>query len=323
MTPLRRGVLGVAVLLVACGVVAGLLMSGLARVEAASDRATARARGVVVPAGPGEEDDLRVRWTDVEGTIRTDRIGVYAVDRYPVGAAVALRYDPRAPDDLPFVDDPDETLRTDDFAVPLGAVLAVVTALLLGWAYRGTVFALRRRAEPRREPVELVEGLLVDGAPIPIGTSTPWVRLVGVSGAGGRSLQRVMWHPALTAAPTGIFEADVRGPVNGPRSVVVTLPDGSTLVPVGPRRRRLPWFVEPSAVRADLGSQDVDWVLPPGATRPGRRRRCRGAVVVAVAALAAGGVGWLIIGSQSGVAAFAVGGAGLLVHGRALAGVRT
>jgi hypothetical protein len=228
-------------------------------------------------------------WTDAAGGEHSQRFGIYATDVYVTGSEFVVAYDPDRPTARAYPADPDETLDEDNITAPqlfagLGAVL-----LLLGWAVRGWAFrrAARRPAQPATATVFVGEG-----RPPPLGFSW-WLRLEPPDGIKGRRWQRVTWHPALEEA-TGPLAVSVRGPMSGPRRVVVELADGTRLVPVRGLREVRPQHVDLVEVRLVRPARD-DAVLLPVAAILGTGSRWRRGLFTAVAGAAVGAVGSLAI----------------------------
>ena len=251
---LRVGLLGVAVTLTGFALFAGWLTLHLERHYDALDRATATATGVVVADGIGDEDDIRVRWTDDRGRTHVQRFGVYDTDRYTEGADFPLLYAPGGTEAFPA--DPDETAAEDDLIAPVFLAAAFALPMVGVWGWRGLRFLLTARRSGRPMTARVHRG--GHRAAAWRGPTTTWLELTAPDGA--THWQRVMWHPALDDLPAGT-PVSVRN--RSRRPAVVTLPDGTRLVPLGRFRRRPPAGVSlgHEAVRADL--RDA-FLLPPG-----------------------------------------------------------
>lgn len=251
---LRVGLLGVAVTLTGYALFAAWTGVRLEHRYDALDRATATAGGVVVADGIGEEDDVRVRWTDADGRTHVQRFGVYDTDRYTEGARFPVRYAPGGSEGFPA--DPDETAAEDDLIVPFFLAGAVALSMAGVWVWRGLRFLVTARRTGRPMTVRVRRGGRRTAAWR--GPGTTWLELTAPDGT--PRWQRVMWHPALEDTP----DATAVG-VHGRRRrpAVVALPDGTRLVPLGRPRGRRPAevFHDDDALRADL--RDA-FVLPPG-----------------------------------------------------------
>ncbi|WP_327317286.1 hypothetical protein [Streptomyces sp. NBC_01235] len=273
---LRMGLLGVAVTLTGYALFAAWLGLHAQRYADARDRATATATGVVVADGIGDDEDIRVRWTDAEGHAHVQRFPVYDTDRYTKGARFPVAYDPDDPAPKGFPADGDETATEDDLIAPV--VLGGVAALLLTsvWVWRGLRFRLRVRRPglPMTGRVRYGRRRAAWRDPM-----TTWMSLTAPEDA--RYWQRVMWHPVLDET-SGEVEVSVHRAGNGSLSpAAVTLPDGTRLVPLGKLRRYRPMFMsfdDHDAVRADL--RDA-FVLPADTVVRPARPWWRGAVTAA------------------------------------------
>ncbi|MCX4764396.1 hypothetical protein OG562_26245 [Streptomyces sp. NBC_01275] len=276
---LRVGLLGVAVVLLGYALLAAWAGFHAQRYLDARDRASATAPGVVVEDHIGDDDDIRVRWTDDEGRTRVQRFGVYDTGRYLEGDDFPVDYDPAESSPRGFPADPDETADEDDLLAPLFIGALVAVPLLCVWAWRGLRFRLTA-LRPGRPTTAYVRF----GARQPTilrDAKTTWLELADLEG--GRHWQRVMWHPALDGV-TGPVEATVHRAKDGTRlPAVVALPDGTRLVPLGRLRTRPSpgvVFDDHDAVRTDL--RDA-FVLPAGTVPrpavPWRRRIAHPALV--------------------------------------------
>ncbi|MFJ8106860.1 hypothetical protein [Streptomyces sp. NPDC096132] len=262
--PLRAGLLGVAVTLGGYALFAAMLGLHASAYLDARDRATARTTGVVVEDGIGDDQDVRVRWTDGGHHIHVQRFGVYDTDRYAEGEDFPVAYDPSAAHPRGFPADPDETSAEDDLVAPIFLGAAVALPLILVWLWRGLRFRLTARRPGRPTTARVRVGTRRTGWRAPTAT---WLELTAPK---GRShWQRVMWHPALHDPPPELSVTVHGGAPNSRRPAVVVLTDGTRLVPLGRLRDHAPsavLFHDDETVRADL--RDA-FVLPPDvAVRP-------------------------------------------------------
>jgi hypothetical protein len=204
----------------------------------ARDRATARVSGLVVEDGIGDEEDIRVRWTDRAGREHVQRFSVYDTDRYAEGRHFAVAYDPHAADPRGFPGDPEETSDEDDLLAPVLLAGIGAAGLCSVWARRGLRFRRAARRPGRPMTATVHRGRRARGAGGP--TESVWLELSEPGRDDGPvTWQRVMWHPALDdhAGPvrvTAHHRAGTRG------ALVARLPDGTRLVPLGRLRRRPP-----------------------------------------------------------------------------------
>ncbi|MFF5182788.1 hypothetical protein ACFY30_03195 [Streptomyces sp. NPDC000345] len=257
--PLRTGLLGVAVTVLGYALFAAWLGVHAGRYLDARDRATARTAGVIVEDGIGDEEDVRVRWTDGDGHLHVQRFGVYDTGRYGKGEDFPVAYDPAADHPRGFPADPDETAEEDDLVVPVFLGAAVALPLTLVWLWRGLRFRLTARRPGRPMTARVRVGTRRASWRAPTAT---WLEL---SAPEGRHWQRVMWHPALHEPPAELPVTVHGAPPGSRRPAVPVLPDGTRLVPLGRLRERPPaavLFHDDETVRADL--RDA-FVLPPGA----------------------------------------------------------
>ncbi|MER6952847.1 hypothetical protein [Streptomyces sp. NPDC000618] len=269
---LRVGLLGVAVTLTGYALFAGWLGLHAQRYADARDRATQRIVGVVVEDGIGDEDDIRVRWTDAEDRTHLQRFPVYDTDRYRRGSSFPVAYAPGSAEAFPT--DPDETATEDDLIVPIVLGSAAALLILGVWVWRGLRFRLTARRPGRPMTARVRYGRRRTAGPR--APRTTWLELTTPDGT--RRLQRVMWHPILDETP-----ADSPVTVHGSprRPAVVVLPDGTRLVPLG-RLGTGPAIgvvLDDEALRADL--RDA-FVLPVDtAVRPASAPWRRGALTAA------------------------------------------
>ncbi|MEU3091592.1 hypothetical protein ACWCQ0_42255 [Streptomyces massasporeus] len=308
---LRVALLGTACALVGFALLAAWLGGHAYAYDAARDRATARASGLVVEDEIGDEEDIRVRWTDHAGHVHVQRFGIYDTDRYTKGRRFPVAYDPAQTNPRGFPADPDETVAEDDLLVPLG-LIGVAVAFICGvWAWRGLrfVWTARRPSRPMTARV-LSDDRLATGWWL---SDTTWLALTEPDSPDrATGLQRVMWHPALHASSDPVA-VTVHGKVRGRRPVVAVLPDGTRLVPLGRFRHRLTKHLrldEPETVRADLRDS---FILPStGATVPGGTWWRPGALAAALGAVIAAAMGFFTTsGSTVATVAFALTGATL------------
>jgi len=278
--------------------------------DSARERATARAGGVVVADGIGDEDDIRVRWRDRAGHEHVQRFGIYDTGRYTTGRPFPIAYDPHQADPRGFPADPDETAAEDDLLVPI-FLAGVFAATVCGvWARRGLRFH-RTARRPGRAMTAAVRCGDRRSATV-WQAQTSWLVLAEPERPGDPvAWQRVMWHPLLDgwSGPVTVT-VHQRSRARGP--VVVALADGTRLVPLGRLRRRPPGHVlldEPEAVRVDLR----DSFLPARtATWPARPWWRPGALAATVAGVVLTG------GSGIAAVAFALGGTSVFAASWAL-----
>ncbi|MFD9393449.1 hypothetical protein ACFWBB_22800 [Streptomyces sp. NPDC060000] len=271
---LRVGLLGVAVILTGYALFAAWLGLHAQRYADARDRATSTAVGVVVENGIGDEDDVRVRWTDAGGRAHVQQFPTYD-DPYRNKAFFLVDYDPDDPTPKGFPAGGDETATEDDliFPVVLGGVAALLPTSV--WVWRG----LRFRLGVRRPGLPMTGRVLYGRRPATAWRDpmTTWLALTAPEGD-ARHWQRVMWHPVLDET-SGEVEVSVHRAGDGSlRPAVVTLPDGTRLVPLGKLRRYRPMFMafdDHEAVRGDL--RDA-FVLPADTVVRPARPWWRGAV---------------------------------------------
>lgn len=289
---LRMGLLGVAVTLTGYALFAGWLGFHAQRYADARDRATGTAVGVVVEDGIGDEDDVRVRWTDSEDHTHLQRFPVYDTDRYTRGARFVVAYDPDDPAPAGFPADPDETATEDDLVVPILIGGTIALLLTCVWAWRGLRFQLSARGpgHPTTGRVRLGRRRATAWR----GPMTTWLELTAPDGV--RHWQRVMWQPALDQV-SGEFRATLhRGRTGSLAPVVVTLPDGTRPVPLGKLRVRRPpgvFLDDPAALRADL--RDA-FLLPDDTVVRPARPWWRGAVTAGPATALGVALGFLLTG---------------------------
>ncbi|MCW2777724.1 MAG: hypothetical protein JWN17_1449 [Frankiales bacterium] len=287
------------------------------RYTTARAAATATAAGTVVADDLGDSGDVRVRWVDAAGRTRTQRFGVYDTDRYRTGRSFAVRYDPAHPDRAAFPGDPDETSAEDDLVVPTGIAAVVAVLLVLPWLLRGGLFRLRLRRPGVRLPATLLSWQRPTSGPLDAGGSGVWLSLDAPEGP---RLQRVLWHPALDAAPEAL-EVWVHGSTAGHRRVAVVLPSGEALVPVGRLRHAPPRTGDLVPRRETVLDLDEVFLLPPGTSLPPASPWwSRGARYGAAAAVVGLVLGFLLGGGGAAVLPFTAGTVGVVLSLWALGG---
>jgi hypothetical protein len=315
---LRVALLGTAAAVVGFALLAAWLGVHAYAYGSARDRATATADGLVIEDDIGDEEDIRVRWTDGAGHEHVQRFGIYDTGRYTKGRRFPVAYDPAQADPQGFPADPDETSAQDDLLVPIGLAGVVAAVFCEVWAWRGLRFRWTARRPGRAMTATLLCGERLSGAAA-WQSDTTWLALSEVGLSGRRVRQRVMWHPELDQL-SGPVTVTVHDGPGARRPVVVELADGTRLVPLGRLRHQPPKRVllgDSRAVRADLRDS---FILPAGTEvlparpwwRPGTQAAVLGAVV--------GAVSGFLMTSGSGVAtvAFAVSGASVFVSSWAL-----
>ncbi|MFE2579519.1 hypothetical protein [Streptomyces sp. NPDC059378] len=297
---LRVALLGFTVTVVGYALFAGWLGGHAFAYEHARDRATAKADGLIVEDGIGDDEDIRVRWTDTDGHAHVQRFGIYDTDRYTEGRHFEVVYDPAEADPQGFPADPDETAAEDDRWVPAVLGGAVLVPLGVIWLWRGLRFRLaaRRPGRPMTATVRRGERLNLRNAFQ--NSNSTWLVLSVADSPGPADRpeqaaesghpehaepterwQRVMWHPALDELRDD--PAPVTVHARGSRPAVVRLSDGTRLVPLGRLHREPPKnvFLDDHEVgRLDL--RDA-FVRPAGAElRPARAWWWPGAGIAAL-----------------------------------------
>jgi hypothetical protein len=317
---LRVALLGVATALAGFAVIAAFLGWHAQGYIAAQHRASAATAGKITEDGLGENGDIRVRWTPASGREHIQRFAIYDTERYQKGSTFAVAYDPAYPAVAGLPGDPEETSVLDDLQVPIGIAGVAAALLILTWVLRGALF--RRAGRRPGQPVVAVAlaGELVAGAPLSVGNSA-WF---GLSDPGEpftpSRWQRVMWHPAVESAD-GPVNASVHGDLRSRRRVVVEMPDGTRMVPIGRLRHRLPKNIlldHWSDVRTDLRDS---FILPAGTMAPPSQRWWRHGLVLGFVGAGIGVVmGFLIGGGGIAVLPFAAGACAVMVNSWALSG---
>lgn len=288
---LRVALLGVVGTLTGFALLATWLGVHAHRYGSARDRATARAVGRVVEDDIGDEEDIRVRWTDQAGHEHVQRFGIYDTDRYAKGRSFPIAYDPRQTRPRGFPADPDETAAEDDLLVPVGLAGVAAAAVCGVWARRGLRFCwtARRPGRPMSATVRCGERIGTAGWL----SDTTWLVLAETDQPGlPVAWQRVMWHAVLGQGSAEPLMVSAHPGLRGRAAVVAELPDGTRLVPLGRLHRRPPRHLllgDRDAVRADLRDSFIlDGAEPPPAQpwwRPGAHAAVLGAVIAAVPGL--------------------------------------
>lgn len=263
---LRTGLVGVSATVLAFAVIAAWLGVASHRLHELQALATAVAAGTVVADGLGDEGDILVRWRDAAGREHQQRFGIYDTDRYQRGTTFDVRYDPADPDARAYPADPEETSAVDDLEVPIMIAGVIALLVLAGWGWRGLRFRRRSQRRPSSAFGQALSGEILDSAPIQFG-STCWVALRDSREGAVRAWQRVMWHPALALAHE-VAPVQVHGDIGGRRGVVITLPAGTGLVPIGRLRHKEPsrFILEP---RAETTLDDDSlFIIPRGTVLP-------------------------------------------------------
>jgi hypothetical protein len=314
---LRMALLGVAAALAGFAVIASFLGWQVHEYQAANQRASAVAVGSIIQDGIGEGGDIRVRWADRAGSQHVQKFGIYGTDRYVKGRTFAVAYDPAYPAVDGFPGDPTEVSAVDDLQVPIGIAGVIAAVLILIWVLRGVLFWRARRRSARPKGALALAGQRVEGGPLSVGNST-WFEL---SDPGTPSRwQRVMWHPAIDVGD-GRVEVLMHGDAKSRRRVVVELPDGTCLVPIGRLRHRPPKRVvleKRSDVRTDLRDS---FILPAGTPPPPSQRWWSRGLVFSLVGAAIGVVmGFLMGGGGIAVLPFAAGASAFVVNIWALNG---
>jgi hypothetical protein len=269
----RVGLLAVAGTLAALALIGADLARDLIAYRAALGRATAVAEGVVAD-DRGGEGEVEVRWADDAGQAHQQVFSVIDTGRYATGRPFPVAYDPADPSPVGFPADPEETAAEDDLVIPLGIATVAAGAFVLTWALRGLLFRLAATRAPHELLGRALAGESANGR-VSVGDSS-WIALSGTDERSMTRWQRVMWHPALEELD-GRVGVVVHGNPAGRRRVVVELPDGTRLVPVGRLRRR-----EPRTLIL-TGREDVrsGLILPSGTTVLTRTRWWRRGAVSA------------------------------------------
>ncbi|MFI6935443.1 hypothetical protein [Streptomyces sp. NPDC050287] len=285
---LRVGLLGVTSTLMGCALLAAWLGWHAYQYDSARDRATARSNGVVVEDGIGDEDDIRVRWTDQTGHEHVQRFGVYDNDRYTKGRRFPVAYDPHKPDPRGFPADPDETAAEDDLLVPIGLAGTVAVGFCAAWAWRGLRFRRTARKTGRPMVASVRRGERTGTATWL--SDTTWLALAEPDQPDRPvAWQRVMWHPAVEDW-SGPIAVTVHGSARSRGPLVTQLPGGTRLVPLRRLLHHPPLHAlldDQDAVRADPRDffTPVDTTTPPAWPwwRPGAQAFAVGAVFGLVA----------------------------------------
>ncbi|MFE2264189.1 DUF3592 domain-containing protein [Streptomyces griseosporeus] len=305
MKPSRVALTGVTVIVAGYALLAAWLGGHAYAYAHQRDRATATASGTVVEDGIGDDEDIRVRWTDRSGHTHVQRFGVYDTGRYAEGRRFPVAYDPHAADPSGFPADPEETAAEDDLLVPLALAGPVALAMTGVWAWRGVRFRLTGRRPGRPMTAVVRAGERRQGWR---SSETTWLALTD---ADGRTVwQRVMDHPALDEHDHEPVEVTVHGWADARRPVVVELPDGTRLVPLGRLRRGAPPHDPLDGPRAAArgGLRDA-FVVPDGTVVRPARAWWRQVLLTAGAGAVVGLVMGLLMagGSPTGTVGFVLG----------------
>lgn len=229
---LRTALVGVFAVLLGFVVIAGWLGTAAHQLHQEKQRATAVVAGVVIQDDL-DEGDIRVRWRDASGSTHEQQFGIYDTDRYHRGVRFDVRYNPQHPGRGAFAADPMETDAEDHLEVPLafGGVLTI--CVLAGWAWRGLRYRRVARRPASRAFGQALSGESLRGAFVNTRASC-WLALRDGPQEPVVAWQRVMWHPALALANESVV-VQVHGRRRRLRAVVIDLPDGTALVPIGRR----------------------------------------------------------------------------------------
>lgn len=237
--------LGLAPLLLIAVVLLTLLLFRLGDARSTLDAATGRADGIVTTSGAGSDGrELQVRFTDEAGVERTGTLTLYRAEQIPLGARIAVRYDPA---------DPSRVITPGD--APSTRVSTLVTGLvLIGLATLACLIATlvritRRRALAGKPPHPVtvrphrIRRGLVDRS---------WLQL---SSLGGAAWVPVYWEPVLATLGADFTAATAHGdPLTG--GLVSVDVDGMVLWPSGRRRGGPPKGVDRPA-EADTGDRTM------------------------------------------------------------------
>ncbi|MHB9861003.1 hypothetical protein [Streptomyces sp. YIM S03343] len=206
---LRLALFGLSVTVVGYALFAAWLLVHLHQYENARARATATTNGVVVEDGIGDEEDIRVRWTDGGGHVHIQRFAVYDTDRYTKGRQFPVAYDPArtVPQTVSqavpqtvlqgFPGDRSETAAEEDLSAPVGLVGVVAAALCGVWGWRGLRFGGLKRRSGKPMTATVWQG--DRGAAPWRGPRTIWISLTDPEGTvtAGETSQTVgIAHPA-------------------------------------------------------------------------------------------------------------------------------
>lgn len=315
---LRTALTSIGAAAVAVAVIAGWLGAASHRLHQQQARATAAAHGTVIADGLGDEGDIRVRWHDTAGREHTQRFGTYDTGRYRRGTTFDVTYDPARPDARALPTDPDETSSTDDLEVPILLAASLLALVVVIWALRGIRYRRRARQPASTAFGQALSGDRLGGPPINYG-ATPWVAIHRDPDGPAFAWQRVMWHPSLALA-RDVTPLTVHGDLDGRDAIVVDLPDGTALVPVGRLRHDEPrrYLLGP---RRDTTLDDDLLLLPAGAVLPPAQPWWRRPAQFGAAGAFLGIVMALLLGAGPiGIPPFAAGAAAFLITVWALAG---
>ncbi|WP_112469179.1 hypothetical protein [Streptomyces triticisoli] len=294
---LRVALLGVTATLTGFALLAGWLGWHAYAYDKARDRATARVSGLIVEDGIGDEEDIRVRWTDRTGREHVQRFAIYDTDRYTKGRHFAVVHDPHQADPRGFPGDPEETAEEDDLLVPILLAGIVAAGLCSVWAWRGLRFRWAARRPGRPMTATVCRGRQARGAGQL--SESVWLTLTEPGREDGPVVrQRVMWHPALDDH-TGPVEVTAHHKAGTRGALVARLPDGTRLVPLGRLRRRPPRRVVLDTY-ATVRSSLRDSFTPVDATALSARFWWRPAAWMAGVGLVVGGLfGGFVVGGSA------------------------
>jgi len=285
----------------------------------ARHRASAVAAGTVTEDGIGDSGNIRVRWADSVGHEHVQRFAIYDTERYTNGRAFPVSYNPANPAENGFPGDQAETSAEDDLEVPIELVGIATAGLILAWVLRGVLFrwAGRRPARPM-VGVPLAGQFAGPKGPIFFGNSTWFALADPATSRRPFRWQRVMWHPAIDSK-VGSVNVVVHGDAHSSRRLVVELPDGTLLVPIGRLRRRPPKRVLLRR-RSDARTDRKDSFILPGTIAAALSQRWwyRGLVFALVGAGIGVAMGLRIGGGGIAILPFAVAASAFLVNGWAL-----
>jgi hypothetical protein len=317
---LRLALLAVAAALAGFAVIASFLGWQAHVYGVARHGAVAVAPGTIVEDGLGDSGDIRVRWADRSGREHVQRFGIYNTNRYTKGATFQVAYDPAHPAVNGFPGDPEEISAEDDLVVPIGISGLIAAGLLLTWGLRGLLFS-RAGTRPGQHMIAVaLTGQLAQGGPVSLGNSSWFALADPATPHKSTRWQRVMWHPAIDSIDSPV-NVVMHGGMQSRRRVVIELPDGTRLVPIGRLRHRSPKRVildNRSDVRTDLTDS---FILPTGTPPPPSQRWWhRGLVLALVGVVIGAGMGLLIGGGGIAILPFAAAASALLVNGWALTG---
>jgi hypothetical protein len=284
----RHGVFAGIVVLVVCGVVAGVSAIGFFSATGRITSLTARGTGVITQTGVnGDSDTVRVRWTG-QGSPARRTVDV-PLDTTPptVGTGIEVAYDPANPQDAIV---PGAKVLADADSASDGMAFAVAVALgvllVSAWRVLGAVLATRRpigrTVQLRR--IRVQRGLI----------SRSWLE----TEQGDRWIP-VYFDPALVTLPSPVT-AQVHGDLNQFRFVAIDVPGNVTLHSSGPVSR-----VEPRGRRTDNPAEPDEYAADGASLTARLLRQVRADAVLLVPAplvgllwtfvLGTGFTGWLTV----------------------------